>query len=326
VICPSCRADASPVHDRCPACGASYPPPVEGSLAPDPLAVGARGRVEPLREIPGLRRKERTWKDEVRERVQKRRRTRSGDKELPLFPGDGDVAAGEDDPGGACGTSAPSGESGAPADEVEPELFLRPLGDADGDADRDGEPTADPADSRGDYADTDSPGAAAEPPGGLAEDDPEEPWTLDRAAPPALVRPVERPARVVERAQAGVLDFGLLLGLWALVTYFASRAAHVPVRGLGPSWPYLLGYLGFLGLIYAVYFTGTTGQTLGKILYGLRVVDSAGRPPGYVRSLGRACVGVAGLLLGFAGSIPMFFDPARRAFHDRLLKTRVVKS
>mgnify|MGYP006866169081 CR=1 FL=1 len=55
------------------------------------------------------------------------------------------------------------------------------------------------------------------------------------------------------------------IGMAAFVVYFASRAAHTTVLGLRPAWPYLLGYLAFLGLVYATYFTGTTGQTLGKI-------------------------------------------------------------
>ena len=96
--------------------------------------------------------------------------------------------------------------------------------------------------------------------------------------------------------------------------------------GLRPAWPFLLGYLAFLGLVYATYFTGTTGQTLGKIAMGLRVVDRVGHPPGYLRALGRATVGVLGILAGFAGAVPMFFDPARRGLHDRIFRTRVVRN
>ena len=117
----------------------------------------------------------------------------------------------------------------------------------------------------------------------------------------------------------------LLAGLSSVVVYFASRFAHVSIDGLRPSWPYLGAYLGFLALVYAVYFTGTTGQTLGKIVYGLRVVDTAGRPPGYLRAAGRAALGAAGVVLVGLGLVPVLFDPARRAFHDRLLHTRVIR-
>jgi len=122
------------------------------------------------------------------------------------------------------------------------------------------------------------------------------------------------------------LDFGLLLCVWSIVLYFASRVARVPLLGLRPAWPYVVAYLAAFGLNYAAYFTGTTGQTLGKMLVGLRVVDSSGQPPGYTRAFLRALLGTLGLLLCFAGLVPAFLDPARRAFHDRLLKTRVVSS
>jgi len=95
--------------------------------------------------------------------------------------------------------------------------------------------------------------------------------------------------------------------------------------GLRPSWPYLGSYLAFLALVYAVYFTGTTGQTLGKIVFGLRVVDTAGRPPGYLCAAGRAALGSAGVVLAGLGLVPVLFDPARRAFHDRVLHTRVIR-
>ena len=128
-----------------------------------------------------------------------------------------------------------------------------------------------------------------------------------------------------ESARAAALDLGLLTILWAIVVYFASRAAHVELMGLRPAWPYLGGYLAFLSLTYAGYFTGTTGQTLGKIAVGLRVVDAGGRPPGYLRAFVRAALGSIGVLAAGAGLIPMLLDPARRALHDRLVKTRVVK-
>jgi len=39
----------------------------------------------------------------------------------------------------------------------------------------------------------------------------------------------------------------------------------------------------------------------------------------------RAALGSVGVLLAGTGLVPMFLDPARRALHDRVLRTRVVK-
>ena len=150
-------------------------------------------------------------------------------------------------------------------------------------------------------------------------------WTFELSPPAEAPDPVERPARFSERAQAALVDLSLLVGLWAVVIYFASRAARVSIEGLAPTWLFLVGYLALLGLAYAAYFTGTTGQTLGKIIGGLRVVHRSGRRVGAVRASLRAALGVLGIMALCAGIAPMFFDPARRALHDRLLGTRVVR-
>jgi uncharacterized RDD family membrane protein YckC len=288
----------------------AFAPPVEGALAPDP----ARSRVEPLREIPGLRKKERTWKDEVRERVRDRRQQRAGGRELPLFREADDSPAGPvggDEPAIPETTQeapprfvdvAPEPEQ-APADDLPLRLPVRM-------------PPAVWAPDRLESA----PEASIETAAELAADE----WSLG-PAPAGEAAPVERPARSTERVQAALVDLALLAGLWSIVVYFAGRAAHVSLSGLWPAWPYLAGYLALLGLLYATYFTGSTGQTLGKRLTGLQVVDADGRPPGWRKALARAAVGSAGILLAGSVLFPILVDPARRAFHDRLLKTRVIK-
>ena len=146
-----------------------------------------------------------------------------------------------------------------------------------------------------------------------------------RPSPVAEPTPVERPARVAERARAAAVDALLFAALSAVVVYFTGRAARVDLAALASSWPALASYLGLLALFYAGYFTGTTGQTPGKLVTGLRVVGANGRPPGYLRAMARALVGLLGTGLVGLGLLPMAFDPAARALHDRLFRTRVVR-
>jgi uncharacterized RDD family membrane protein YckC len=306
VNCPACSEALTRSQDRCPRCGTVVYLPVEGALAPNPqITPPARGKADALREIPGMKKKERTWKDEVRDRVRDRRQQRSGAGDLPLFRDEEEPEA-----LAAAAPEAAEPETGlmelAGPDAVADDLPLRPV---------------------------EAPVAPLRPPPppvvraaeAVPDDDAEEEWPLEPAQPAESVRPVERPALVTERLAAGALDTALLTALFGGVVYFASRAAQVAVPRLLPSWPFLAGYLAFLGLVYAGYFTGTTGQTLGKILVGLRVVDGSGQPPGFLKAFVRAAVGTAGLALAGLGAVPMLLDPARRGLHDRLLKTRVVK-
>jgi uncharacterized RDD family membrane protein YckC len=338
VNCPACQAGLVAGQERCSSCGASVAPGVEGALARDPARATPpeRGKKPPIREIPGLRKRDKNdrsdthWKDEVRERIQKRKRkAKTGElaDELPLFR--------EDVPGREPEAELPAPEPlvemPAPAPPAaEPEAFGAAASPADSPWGEEPDlPLRPPLSVR-----LDIPEAIAHDPLAEALERPEEPvaeeaeddeWRLDLAPPPADLPPVERPAQFAERLEAAVIDLSVLGGLSAVVVYFASRAAHVPISGLLPVWPWLSAYLALLGLSYAAYFTGTTGQTPGKMIFGLRVIAAAGGAPTYPRAFARAAAGAALSVLAGVGVLPLFFDPARRALHDRLFRTRVVK-
>jgi uncharacterized RDD family membrane protein YckC len=295
--------------------------PQHGALAPDL----SRSNVEPMRELPGARKRERTWKDEVRDRVKNRKEQRG---DLPLFQDD---PADEVEPDDEPSAEDPRAFDAPPSREaplVEPELppaGLRELGDENEEPELDA----------GDDLPLRESGAAA-----IVEDadalpaelrEPEEDsaihWSLGpRPGGGQEPAPVERPAPLLARLEAALLDAILLGVLGAGVVALTARAAHVPLAGLLPSWPWLGGYLAALGLLYAGYFTGGTGRTLGKIAFGLYVVDAAGHRPGFLRALARAALGTLGVLLAGGGLVPMLMDPARRAFHDRLFGTRVIQA
>jgi uncharacterized RDD family membrane protein YckC len=116
------------------------------------------------------------------------------------------------------------------------------------------------------------------------------------------------------------IRFGALLidGIGLTVINFALRAA-VGV-GLGTA----LGIL--IGLAYYSYFEGSAaGQTIGKKLVGIRVIDfNTGGPLGY----GRAAIRyVASFLSSIAigiGFLWMLWDPEKQTWHDKLSSSVVV--
>jgi uncharacterized RDD family membrane protein YckC len=329
VSCPACGEALAGGQDRCPACGSALGAPTEGALAPDLMRREPRER---LAEVPTFRKREPSWKDEVRERVRHRKKYRSDGEELPLFP---DKAASIEEAAPAPPSDAPEPIEPLLASGVDDSMSLEPRAKEA----RDEGPLSEDVDlplrpQEPDFDDVEaSPAEPSAAPAGprLVELD-EQPveaatsWSADdfeTSDPTEPVKDIERPAYLGERVRAAALDALTIALVAAIVVYFASRAARVAPLGLLPAWPYVAGFLALFALVYAAFFTGLTGQTLGKMAFRLRVVDRAGAPPGHVRAALRAALGALGSL-ALVGILPVFLDPARRALHDRLLKTRVI--
>lgn len=77
---------------------------------------------------------------------------------------------------------------------------------------------------------------------------------------------------------------------------------------------------------YFVFLTGIKGQTLGKWVAGIIVVDSDGRTPGVAAAIPREMVGkfVGAVAFGL-GLIWMVFDEHRQGWHDKIAGTYVVR-
>lgn len=335
MTCPSCGGELDAAFDRCPVCEAgSGQPRVEGALAK---------RIEPLRDIPGLRRREKTWRDEVQERVRSRRQKRA-DAGLPLFDqverdervAEASASAAAEPPCASVPQPQPAPVAApvpralepAPAPLPSDDFVTVRLSDAElGDLPLNAEDEAVALEARA--REQAVPRATRRPVPSLDEDallsEPDAEAEVELPPIPAEAPPLERPALPLERAQAAAVDAILFAALAAVVVYFTGRAARVDVSALVPSWPGLALYLGLMALFYAGYFSGTTGQTPGKLMTGLRVVGTAGRPPSYLAAMARAVLGLAGILAAGATLVPMAFDPARRTLHDRLFRTRVVR-
>jgi len=148
----------------------------------------------------------------------------------------------------------------------------------------------------------------------------------------AIDRRSPRPAGFFIRLTAYMIDNFLL----TLITTVPTAAAVVLLRRSGVSisgdiqelmrWAWLLFVLPntVLTFMYFGYFHAVTGQTVGKLLCGVRVVTIDGHPIGWVRSLVR-CAGYFlssfFLYLGFFWAV---LNRRKRAWHDYLADTVVV--
>lgn len=91
------------------------------------------------------------------------------------------------------------------------------------------------------------------------------------------------------------------------------------------GWFFLQAVFNIIGVLYTTFFLGRFGATPGKMAYGLKVVSPHGGAIGYPRALGRQLAEyLSGMILMF-GYMMAAFDGERRALHDRICHTRVVR-
>jgi len=133
-------------------------------------------------------------------------------------------------------------------------------------------------------------------------------------------------ATLETRAIAMLIDLGLLAIVDLLVIYFTLQVVGLTASEVGrlPPVP-LLAYLVVQNGGYLVAFTAG-GQTIGKMLTGIRVVPAAPNTRlDLPRALVRTAVWSVLLLPAGLGLITAIFNDDRRGLHDRVAGTKVVR-
>lgn len=174
---------------------------------------------------------------------------------------------------------------------------------------------------------------------------PELKWDLP-SAPPVMPPPPEAPALVNAefpiRVAAFLVDLFILAALFSLVTLpWADTYRELQEAALRESvkaakdHPDLTVVLRFyavffatflpLRLAYFVGFHGALGATPGKLLFGLRVVRLDGEPLSFARALGRFFAEMVSLSAMGVGYLVASLHPERRALHDLVAGTRVIR-
>jgi uncharacterized RDD family membrane protein YckC len=80
-----------------------------------------------------------------------------------------------------------------------------------------------------------------------------------------------------------------------------------------------------LRMLYFVGFHGALGATPGKMLFGMRVVRADGEALSVPRALGRYLAEMLSAAALGAGYLITPFHPERRALHDLVAGTRVIR-
>ncbi len=78
-------------------------------------------------------------------------------------------------------------------------------------------------------------------------------------------------------------------------------------------------------IAYFTYFYGKFGATPGKMALGLRVVREDGSPITYLRAFARFWADILNTFTFFIGYLLIVFDSEKRALHDHICSTRVIR-
>ena len=123
--------------------------------------------------------------------------------------------------------------------------------------------------------------------------------------------------------------FILFVGMLALGLGFLSHYDELfPERIAEATLTFVILYvciIAFISMLYFTYFHGTTGQTFGKMIFGLRVMQATGEKMtlgvGFLRWVGYIISGIV-FYLGF---IWIAFDGKKQGWHDKIAGTVVVR-
>jgi uncharacterized RDD family membrane protein YckC len=148
---------------------------------------------------------------------------------------------------------------------------------------------------------------------------------------PAFFQKIKEGASIVGQQEfAGFwIRFGAKF-LDGIIMNIASQIVQL-IIGLGlrssPEAAAIIGALVALVLNagYVIYFTGKYGATPGKMACKIEVIRTDGSPLTFGRATGRYFAEILSSLTLFIGYIMAAFDEEKRALHDRICDTRVVR-
>lgn len=168
-------------------------------------------------------------------------------------------------------------------------------------------------------------------------------WTCETCKPLLLQRWSERGAPAAGLAYAGVWARFVATMLDGLLLAIAYHAVYVPVmwshvRRMRQTLETLDAMATFTAVmvalslcsiamhaLYEIWMVGRFGATLGKMVLRLRVVRADGSVVGYGRAAGRHFAKYLSQLTIGIGYVLALWDREKRALHDMVADTRVIK-
>ena len=150
----------------------------------------------------------------------------------------------------------------------------------------------------------------------------------DNAAASAAAAEVDPTiAPLGRRAIAALVDLAFLAAIDGTVLHFTLRLTGLTLAESGrlPLAP-LFGFLALLNGGYLTMFIAASGQTMGKMMTGVKVVAMDGGAVPFGHAVLRAILWLLTIVPLGVGALPALLTDDRRALHDRLANTKVIKA
>lgn len=136
---------------------------------------------------------------------------------------------------------------------------------------------------------------------------------------------------VLQKISEGVSDskyevatFGSRFGASFVDGIIQQVVSVVFIFAIDPGMGLIVTYL--FPLIYAIFFVGAYGQTPGKMLFKIKIINMDGTKVSYLKAFARYLgyfVSTITLMIGYLMAI--WDKEYGRALHDRMCSTRVIK-
>jgi uncharacterized RDD family membrane protein YckC len=136
------------------------------------------------------------------------------------------------------------------------------------------------------------------------------------------------------RSMAFAVDQLILVFILAVFAVVGFLAAEMGTRGEREMFlyqqirivlPIFLPLATILVLTYFTFFHGAWGQTIGKMIFRLRVLKTDGQPLTFSRALARTFAYILSAIPFFLGFFWVAFTSKKRAWHDAIAGTMVVR-
>lgn len=130
-------------------------------------------------------------------------------------------------------------------------------------------------------------------------------------------------AKIIDQLIIGGINMIIIMPLAVLVGIRAANTGN-PSASMGLSL--IMNFSSFaLYIAYTTFFIGRYGATPGKMICKLKVVTPSGGRVTYLRAFARYFGELVSGMILLIGYIMAAFDDEKRALHDRICGTRVIK-